>query len=131
MDIHEAKRILQTISFLHYKFDMREEASGQITLLISLDAPDTRNRSQVMNFIHAATMSLQYLDYKEFVHYVFERVMNTLRHEAGELFMVNGVDVYNQHEDEHQKLHMVAAMYTKEFTLFGKPYPFNKEKPKI
>lgn len=136
MNLDQARKILSTIHFLHYQFSLdslgfmlgSDSRQEKFQLNITVKAPDTRNRSKVETFIHGDVISLNDIDRwdaSRFIHYIWKRVVATLTHEAGELFKVNGIDVYNEHESTAEKFDIIATMFTPEEQDLRPKYSFN------
>lgn len=117
MTKQEAKKILATIRFLNHKFDLQDHF-GHTRLVISVRAPDTRDRTQIVKIMHQSDIHLEMIDDAyHFTSHVFEALAATLRHEAAELFFVGDLLPFDEHdspEQKHSKQEIVKSMFTSE-----------------
>lgn len=124
MIAHDAIRILRDVRFLSYQFSYEgslNDSGDRGWLRISHNPPDTQDRTKALPLIFQTSVDLRQFSTPEFfIKWVFEYgVMNVLRHEAGELFKVRDIDVYNQHDDQHRKINMIDSMYTLQPNYFN------------
>ncbi len=111
MTVGQAKEIIKTIKFLNFKFSIEPISSTGCSIVVSTEAPDTRDRKKIVTINYKRQIRLISLDTKDLILLVFDAVMNALKHEAGELFLVNNVDIFNEHNDRRQSMSMVTRMF--------------------
>ncbi len=111
MQLSEANDILSKIKFLNFRFNIEHNFGGYL-LTITINAPDSRNRKEIIKVIHTMSLHLEYFDDPQiFIQEVWEFVVRTLRHEAGELFLVDGNDPFNEHEPSDSKWGIIHAIF--------------------
>lgn len=115
----QAKTILKSIKFLDYIIQIGEQPHY---LYITMKAPDTNDRRNVIELTHFRRISPACLHNPEiFIRAVYDEVVNVLRHEAAELFKVDGVAIFDEHKNAQQKFDelngVIKRMYEKEPTL--------------
>jgi len=125
MTTHEARKILETIKFLNHKFELRDHM-GAATLVITVKAPDTRNRSSVVKVMHESAFHLDMIaDANHLVLNVFEALTQTLKHEAAELFFVGELLPFDEHhgpKEQMRQQELIKAMFSHEPEQNNRPY---------
>lgn len=104
MTFDEAAIILSKIEFLHFKYELhplpsyKQEYGMNCKLNMTVAAPDTRHRGNMIKVLHEKVFTLdENASVETFIEQVFEMTVQVLRHEASELFKFDGKDVYNEH----------------------------------
>lgn len=110
--IQEAQEVVKSVKFLDWKFEVEDTHSG-IRLILIDRVKDSFSDSLIpIPIITEFHMSLP--PSKEiFVYILWDFVINRLRHEAGELFYVNGELPYNEH-DNRTAQEIIKSIYPKE-----------------
>lgn len=111
MELYEIHEVVKKITFLNYKFSVKEEF-GRLCFAIDMLAPDTRERETVISIQHNR-YGVDYMFFKtpqDVVDYIWRFVNQTLLHEGGELFLVDGLDPFNEHEPSNTKWGMINQM---------------------
>lgn len=115
MYIDKANKILSRIKFLHYKFKLVKGYENYYFLEISLQTPDTRNRTEIIGIIHRHSIDLNYIqDERQFIQIIFEYILKVLKHEAAELFLIDGKAPFDEHNENDNKFDFLRSMFTPE-----------------
>jgi len=118
MNKDEARAVLAKIKFLDFKLELRDTFHDQYSLLIKMNSPDTRDRTQRIRILHEQPIDLAMCrDEQMLIILIFECILLCLRHEAAELFFVGNVLLFDEHDDHNQKAkkqELIKAMFTNE-----------------
>lgn len=122
MNRQEVKDILASIKFLNFKFVLLDKLSHDI-LRIEIDAPDTRDRTTRIKVLHDMAIDIRSIyDANHLIAEVFDMVIRCLRHEAAELFSVNGILPFDEHyapEQNNKQQELINKMFQREDKPIG------------
>lgn len=117
--IEEAREVLQSIKFLNWTFEINEHREGTFGLRLTDYVKDSQSSDPTP--IRILTMKEFTPPYSKqsFVIQLWEIINQRLRHEAGELFEVNGKFPYDEHTGEGTAF--IASIYPEEAFAWEKP----------
>lgn len=103
---------LKKIKFLNYYFVL-DETGDHIEVVFQAYDNIERYRKQKI-YVTSLIKIPEKLTPETLVELCFNEVVNSLKHEAGELFTVDGLTPYNEHRDytEHQRREMINDLFT-------------------
>ncbi len=101
MDLSQMRTVVSGIKFLDWKFEVEEGMyPEQIRLRLKDVVADTTTQSREPVPILTEVSMRRPDNIEMLINMMWELIQNRLRHEAGELFLVNGKLPFNEHNEK-------------------------------